>query len=115
MKFGFFAIQYSEEKKDVFREFLECDYVNVFLVGDKENGCSENSRKSFEMIHAAGKKCYVYFYDMTFERIDGQGIVDVGEAYDDGPRTVLKKDWRENLAEFRRCVENAPIPRIIIR
>ena len=101
MEFGFFSIQYSEEKREAFQELLESDFINVFLVGDKEDGCSVNSAKSFEMIHAYRKHCYVYFYDSVFERTDGQGIVDVGDSYADKPRTVLKKDWVSRLEKFR--------------
>ena len=91
MEFGFFTVQYNEQQKEVFYELLNSDFINVFLVGDKENGFSENSRKSFEEIHKAGKKCFVYFYDMTFVYTDGQAYVDVGEEFSQGPRTVIRK------------------------
>lgn len=106
MEFGFFTVQYNEQQKEVFYELLNSDFINVFLVGDKENGFSENSRKSFEEIHKAGKKCFVYFYDMTFVYTDGQTYVDVGEEFSQGPRTVIKKDWKENLKSFLNNVKD---------
>lgn len=107
MQFGIFCVQYSKEKAPVFNDYVNCDYVNTFLVGDKDY-TSENATTSFKAIAAAHKTCFIYFYELFFKRVDGQGIVDVGEDYASGPKTVLKENWKQILLDLKDYLEQQP-------
>lgn len=97
MNFGLFGVQYFKDSRgEAFKEFLESDFVNVFLVGDKECCAAEETIKSLEMIHAKGKQCFLYFADVIFTGNTGE-IIDVYEGMKEKPRSMLKKGWRERL------------------
>lgn len=100
MEFGLFTIEYFKGRENTFKEFLECDYVNCFLVGAKNYQESTDAQMSFQMIKQYQKKCYVYFYELLFERKDSQGIVDVGESFKEGPQTILKEDYVQRLEDL---------------
>jgi len=98
MEFGLFGIQaYDDSRNEAFEEFLNSDFINAFLVGDLQNCQAETTKRSIQKIYEANKKCYLYFADMTFRSAVYNGIIDVGERVEEGPRMVLKEGWRERL------------------
>ncbi len=104
MQFGLFCVQYKKGFEKDFYDFVNCDYVNTFLVGDKDY-TSSDATTSFNAIAKAHKTCFIYFYELVFKRVDGQGIVDVGEDFSSGPRTVLKENWQETLLDLKAYLE----------
>ena len=101
MEFGLFGVQaYNDGRNEAFEEFLPCDFVNSFLVGDLEDCKAEATKRSMQRIHEAGKKCYLYFAHMTFISAISAGIIDVGESVQQGPRTVKREGWKERLQEL---------------
>lgn len=107
MQFGLFGVHYSEKTKDTFKKFVGCDYVNTFLVYN-DDYFSKEATECFNLIANAKKTCFLYFYQLAFERVDGQGIVDVGESFAEGPKTVLKKGWRENFVKLKDGLKDKP-------
>lgn len=96
MHFGIYHNSY-EINAEAFDEMAVSDYVSFFLVGADYR--SDKIQYAISKAHRHGKRIYIYFFPLVFDRFAKTKMVDVGEEY--VAVTVKKPDWQKALIEMR--------------